>query len=76
MALASILKNILQETEQWLYNWVVDEYHFTDLCDARVPAPFLRWQNFSTGRTGAILPRLGPSCLPLLGWVFHILVKR
>ncbi len=46
----------LQELEQWLYKWILDEYHFTNPYDDYVPAPFLRYSDFHNCRTKIILP--------------------
>lgn len=46
----------LQELEEWLHKWVLDEYHFTNPYDDHAPAPYLRWRDFQDGRTGVLLP--------------------
>jgi putative transposase len=46
----------LQELEDWVYNWVVDEYHFTNPYEDHAPAPYLRWQDFQGGQTNPLLP--------------------
>lgn len=46
----------LQEIEIWLHKWVLDEYHFTNPYEDRVPAPYLRWQQYQEGNTAIILP--------------------
>jgi putative transposase len=46
----------LQEIEDWLHKWVVDEYHFTNPYDDRAPAPYLRWQDYKSGHTNVLLP--------------------
>lgn len=46
----------LQEIEEWLHKWVLDDYHFTNPYDDHAPAPYLRWQDFQGGRTEPLLP--------------------
>ena len=46
----------LQEIEQWLHKWVLDEYHFTNPYENHAPAPHLRWQDYRTGQTKILLP--------------------
>ncbi len=46
----------LQEIEEWLHKWVLDDYHFTNPYDDHAPAPYLRWQDFKNGRTSILLP--------------------
>ncbi len=46
----------LQEIEEWMYKWILDEYHFTNPYENHVPAPFLRWQNYQEIQTDVILP--------------------
>lgn len=46
----------LQEIEEWLHKWILDEYHFTNPYDDHVPAPYLRWKDFKDGKTSLILP--------------------
>ena len=46
----------LQEIEEWIHKWVLDEYNFTNPYDDRAPAPHLRWQDFQDGHTKTFLP--------------------
>jgi len=46
----------LQEIEEWLFKWVLDEYHFTNPYDDHAPAPFLRWQKYQEIQSAVILP--------------------
>lgn len=46
----------LQEIEQWLHKWVLDEYHFTNPYENYTPAPYLRWQDYQNGQTKILLP--------------------
>jgi len=46
----------LQEIEQWLHQWILDEYHFTNPYEDHAPAPYLRWQDYQDGQTNIVLP--------------------
>lgn len=46
----------LQEIDNWLYKWVLDEYHFINPYKDHVPAPYLRWQDYQAGNTKVLLP--------------------
>ncbi|MHA1672159.1 MAG: TnsA endonuclease N-terminal domain-containing protein, partial [Promethearchaeota archaeon] len=46
----------LQEIEDWVHKWVLDGYHLTNPYKGHVPAPILRWENFTAGQTDILLP--------------------
>ena len=46
----------LQEIEQWVHKWVLDEYHFSNPYDDYVPAPYLRFSDFRNDHTKILLP--------------------
>jgi putative transposase len=46
----------LQESETWLYKWIINEYHFDNSYDDHVLAPYLKLVDAQEGRTPLILP--------------------
>ena len=46
----------LQEIEEWVHNWTLDEYHFTNPYDDHAPAPYLRWREYQDGHSKILLP--------------------
>jgi transposase InsO family protein len=46
----------LQEIEEWVHKWVLDDYNFTNPYDDHAPAPHLRWVDFQDGHTKTFLP--------------------
>ena len=46
----------LQEIENWMYKWIIDEYHHSNMYNDLVQAPNLKMENVSNAVTSTILP--------------------